>query len=778
VGLDSRDVKRAAVGRWRDILTSVGGFDPAVLDGRHHPCPRCGGTDRFRLVDEAAGAVLCNKCFSERNGDGLAALMWANNWTFPEALHRTAAYLGINGRANGKVPRRDPLERLAIEKRVHADSLRAYGATVDGGKVVVPMFGGDGHQCSSFAMTPGGGKGLCAKGEPAGLFLPVVDGIAQLPRAGETWLVVEGVKKAAALHALGYLAVGLPTKEMNAKFARLFVGVDIIIVPDRDEAGEKGAQKTASRLRSGAANVRVATLPAEFTASNGADVRDVLHKADGERLLRQAIADAVEWKPAKNAKTAADSAVIRNFREIPKNDGKGMVPVPLSMSKVIEQVNLATDNGIRRVGRALFVHDTIAKPGQCAVDWLSTPASLFGFLRSRATVAWRSGDSFVGREEFHAELFRTAPNHIGVEVLPHEPKLTGHYYAYGDVEPGDGSALANVLDRFSPELPIDRDLIQAAFMTLYWGGLGGTRPVFVVTSADGRGAGKSKTVAMIVLAAGGAMDFGPKDEFGEVKTRFLSEDGLLKRAAVLENVKSLKFSWAQLEGLITNPIISGKKMYVGEATRPNTLTWFITLNGASLSTDMAQRAIIIRVKRPTRSGTWEEDTTRFIVENRPAIIADIIATLRADRVPLIKFSRWGSWERDVLSRLPDPTEAQQVIAERQEAVDVEEEEAALVEDFFADRLRRLKYDPEREIVHVPVAVAADWYQVATNTKHSVTGVSRMLAQMAEETKLRRLRPNPSKANGRGYLWSGEYTDIHATARYDLTERITKAKDES
>ena len=47
-----------------------------------------------------------------------------------------------------------------------------------------------------------------------------------------------------------------------------------------------------------------------------------------------------------------------------------------------------------------------------------------------------------------------------------------------------------------------------------------------------------------------------------------------------------------------------KKMYIGEAQRPNTLTWFVTLNGAYLSKDLAQRCVLIRLDRPTFTGNW------------------------------------------------------------------------------------------------------------------------------------------------------------------------------
>jgi hypothetical protein len=83
------------------------------------------------------------------------------------------------------------------------------------------------------------------------------------------------------------------------------------------------------------------------------------------------------------------------------------------------------------------------------------------------------------------------------------------------------------------------------------------------------------------------------------------------RIALLDNVKTTRFSWAELEALITREVISGKRMYVGDASRPNLITWLITLNGASLSTDMAQRVVEIRLADPEYRETWESEVTAF-----------------------------------------------------------------------------------------------------------------------------------------------------------------------
>jgi len=100
---DVQAVKSAATGRELEILRAVGGIDAELLDGRHHPCPKCGGHDRFSLIDAKAGAVLCRHCFYEANGDVFAAIRWMRDCTFPEALSLIADYLGMNPGGGNRV---------------------------------------------------------------------------------------------------------------------------------------------------------------------------------------------------------------------------------------------------------------------------------------------------------------------------------------------------------------------------------------------------------------------------------------------------------------------------------------------------------------------------------------------------------------------------------------------------------------------------------------------------------------------------------------------------
>jgi hypothetical protein len=390
-------------------------------------------------------------------------------------------------------------------------------------------------------------------------------------------------------------------------------------------------------------------------------------------------------------------------------------------------------------------------------------------------VQWVKGGSFVGQTELFAEIERTAQRYDAIEVLPHEPFIDGVYYRGAAPEIGDGSRLRKLLDRFRPETTIDRDLIQAAMMTAFWGGLPGCRPVFVITSDDGRGVGKSKVPECVALLCGGAIDVSANEEIGNLKSRLLSPDARTKRIALLDNVKTLRFSWAELEALITSPVVSGKQMYVGEGQRPNLLTWFVTLNGVSMATDMAQRSVIIKVVRGDNDGPWWEETLQFINQHRDEIIGDIIGALRAEPFPLAKFTRWATWEQHVLCRLQEPADVQRLIVERQGEANCEIDEAEIVEDHFAEQLRRLHYEPDTTQVRIPVSVAARWYGWAVGEQTKTGAVTRRLKQMRDEGHLRHIQPDPSRSYGRCFIWVGRRADVVGeSVSNDLEDRIAFA----
>jgi hypothetical protein len=131
------------------------------------------------------------------------------------------------------------------------------------------------------------------------------------------------------------------------------------------------------------------------------------------------------------------------------------------------------------------------------------------------------------------------------------------------------------------------------------------------------------------------------------------------------------------------------------------LIWVITLNGASLSKDLAQRVIVVKVKRPSYSPTWENKVRDYIEENRWAIIGDIVAELRAPalvdddvRVRL----RWGPWEQEVLFHVPQAVRCQSLTLERQGEIDDDAEMRNHLREAFRSLLEKNGYRPPDDYV--------------------------------------------------------------------------------
>lgn len=465
------------------------------------------------------------------------------------------------------------------------------------------------------------------------------------------------------------------------------------------------------------------------------------------------------------------SNLVRNADVIGAGKDRETIPVP--MTDILATIRQVTGDSIMRIGGSLFIHEKPDPP-----HFLETPSATMGFIGSKAghPPKFHSAAGCHPRDDVYQELRRSVRAFDGIEMFPHVPRMADRYYACDFPKAGDGSKLERLLDFFNPETPADRDLLKALFVTPLWGGDGKVRnsPAFGLTAPKvGRGAGKTTVMTAAGLLYGGILSVSLGENTKELKDRLLSPDGRKQRLGGLDNIKTHRASWAAFESLLTSPVISGRQMFVGEATRANNLTWLMSVNGACLSTDMAQRTVMIHLAKPTYSATWEEDLRRFILTHQWEIIGDIIGVLEGPKRLPARFSRWGLWEADVLSTLSDPTDAQALILERQQGTDVEAEESEVVEEYFADRLAEVGYDIDAEKVFIPSPIACEWYCKSVNEKVGTIAVGRILGQMADEGKLVRLQRSNSRGRfGRGVMWVGESWDGRTAANADLETRIT------
>ncbi|MCX7396772.1 MAG: AAA family ATPase [Planctomycetales bacterium] len=332
------DIKRQAAGRWVSILESVCGLSAHELNPRvNGPCPKCGGTDRFRALNDVAetGALFCNQCHNKnttpKSGDGFAAIQWLRNCTFSGALKLAAEAFGHsepgNPTTNGKqAPKKKKVHPTAD---VAADVL-AWGMVQSGilSEQRKPDFGwryrnADGSDAGAVYRwnLPDGRKEIRQVsridngGTPAGWITSAMAEprplyrLPELVESSEVW-ICEGEKAADAMVSLGLQATTSAGGSNAADKSnwRPLNGKCVYILPDNDEPGEKFATVVLGLIRQQApdATVEVKRLKDDWPEiPDGGDVYDwqeYFDSADSETLRARVLAlpDRIgEYVPTK-----------------------------------------------------------------------------------------------------------------------------------------------------------------------------------------------------------------------------------------------------------------------------------------------------------------------------------------------------------------------------------------------------------------------------------------------------------------------------------------------
>jgi hypothetical protein len=427
------------------------------------------------------------------------------------------------------------------------------------------------------------------------------------------------------------------------------------------------------------------------------------------------------------------------------------VKVALSMLQLSDQLEAIVGRWPKRVVEMLFCEGAEYEP-----TYLGSSARFFAWLGRFAMVDWQRGAQYVTQEQFYEHLRMTSEKYEAIEVLPHYPSIPHLFYMHRAV-PRPTGKLDELLKFYSPLTPVDGELIRAMLYTWFWGGAPGARPAFQITGPEGdpeqgRGLGKSKLMETLSVLVNGYLDVNPSDSIADTKVRLLSSEARHMRVCRLDNLKAHRFSWGELEGFITAAVVSGRMLYVGEGRRPNILTWVITVNGSSMSKDMAQRLIPIMLARPAFTAAWEENVINFINKNRWAIIADILQALEKEAPADMKpSSRWAAWERDVLSKTALLTECQAVIKERQGLIDDDREEADLVREAFHNHLLSIYgQHPDGLCILIPSKKAAEWLSECCRKPFATNQASGHIRTLG----IKELSPSREKA-GRGWIWRGQ-----------------------
>jgi len=641
------------------------------------------------------------KCFAGcKDTDVLKAIGLEVRDLFPEGFQSNDA------------PKNDgalTLAHLADAKKLPVGFLRDLGLKDIKSGVLMPYYSAEGAPTRArlrLALTGDERFRWGFRKDRSGAELKIVPyGLWRLPQARDkgNLIIVEGESDCWSAWYHSLCCLGLP----GAETARLLEldhldGIKrIYLIQEPDQGGSAFVNGIAGRLKT------INWTGQAFSFQIGSGMKDLsdLHIAtcDTPAKFRESVLKAIETAlpmpevqpkpsaapqspPSNDAQPQSNSGKpkLRNHEIFTYADKSGNVREGVRAIPIIEIANAllrTTENWPRRVEKLLFSDEN------GTVRYFEDRDDLFAWVQSRMAVYWAAGQddadqrSLVSRAEFMSHLQATTQKYAAVEEMPHEPPMEGHYYAWRP--PADyqatGKYLTELLGFFdNSETGEDRLLINAALMTPAWGGLSGRRPAIVIMAPD-QGCGKSTLATAIGLLYDGHIELQLTNSAEDKLTsRLLTPAALSKRVVRIDNIKEA-YDSAFIEGLITAPSISGHRLYHGEASRPNTLTFVLTGNALRLSRDIAERSFIIRLVKPRYRADWESAVTNFIIKNRDRILVDIIAELKRPPGPTTLSDRYADWVKGVLARCGGDTDAAiRLNGKRRSTYDDDQDEAAVI----------------------------------------------------------------------------------------------------
>lgn len=345
---------------WDLALHQVAGIPRDCLDGSHGPCPKCGGTDRWRFTNlNGEGGAICNQC--DKFGDGIEVTRWFLGCSFAEAKSLLAEALGIatEQRTTTKANATDPLNRIeflgwadatarmfchrkpgitpggmvacgtdCVRYSYRSDTYVCFGIRVLGeafdtenpagfwiidstaGKL--PAKAKDGVRFEKHKLTFGSRQGIAA----TTVLINAIRDKRDLSK--ETVYKVEGFPDLMAIASQNEDVLAFTDSNgTDATPPQWFIDrlaslkpESAFVVPDSDKPGQKGAEKYANQLSKKCKDVRIVPLPYEIAESRGKDLRDYF--VDGHSLDDLI---ALAWKterhePPQTGDTGADGRMM------------------------------------------------------------------------------------------------------------------------------------------------------------------------------------------------------------------------------------------------------------------------------------------------------------------------------------------------------------------------------------------------------------------------------------------------------------------------------------
>lgn len=431
---------------------------------------------------------------------------------------------------------------------------------------------------------------------------------------------------------------------------------------------------------------------------------------------------------------------------------------PLSYDQATARITKLLRGKVASVYGELVVLPMEVQP---SLQTIKTHADLFGYLGNeyQDIPDWKKGIDYMSREELLSSIKETVQKFDSIEYIPHHPLLKNVYYRVPVLPSPNDAVIDELLGFFSPETPEDRSLILAMFMTILWGGAPGQRAPFAITSKEGRGVGKStlaETAAKIIGQT--PVQASTKDKAQALITRLLSPGASQKRVVMFDNeaASGSRITNGEIAALFTLEEISGHKLYSAEASRQNNLVWIMTMNSPSFDSDFSSRCISVSLARPKYDSSWKTRLNLFIEEKRMEVIATLLKYLQGESKSFHSTSRWGSWEADVLAKVPgiDFSRVTELLRERRQNNDNEQDELELIIDGLKDRLLENGHNLQTEKVFIKNTTMAEIVKETTDMKCGKGYLLKLANNMVEKGTAEELSTHRHRDWGGGFLWTG------------------------
>jgi hypothetical protein len=370
---------------------------------------------------------------------------------------------------------------------------------------------------------------------------------------------------------------------------------------------------------------------------------------------------ALDKARTKDGKDGRDIKDKERFDELVKKFGaeEKRICVAKSIDQIRDEIAVVLNGWPFRVTWGVLFVDC----GDGKVRLIEKAIELQALLQEYAVLKFNRGQdddftNFVNMEALYESFCGSqfVREWRAVEEYPYEPSIAAHYCTWRapDYTP-TGEYFVHLLKMFNQITdPSSRAIFAAAIATPFWGGPYGKRPAFVFEANKPR-SGKTTAASTIAKLCGGPIVINLDRRAEErLKERLLSPEGLTKRVGLVDNLTKTLDS-DLMDELVTIEAISGKVLGVGEGSRPNVMTYFITANNVRLSPDFARRCFYVKFDSPDASGKWEVELDAFVREHASKIVADALSILRR---PAPAFD-WGQvknegfplWVQEVLVRV-------------------------------------------------------------------------------------------------------------------------------